>query len=392
VTDDRCPVISISRNYCGGPDSFYTGVLDPLFAQAAAQGQSVITITADYGAAYLAFDPLGATCVPGTTRAINELAADPNVTALGGTQFFPEYTNGNVTGPVPENVWNDLSVGISFTGSFGATGGGVSSIFTKPTFQAGLGVPNDGMRDVPDVSLIASPNYPGSWVVADASCFKSNGCTGKGGLSYAELGGTSLSGAVFAGIANLVGQAVGGPLGNMNPTIYALANNDLAGSGFRDVTTGDNTYLNSASNPPVKVQGYSAGPGYDLATGWGTVDIATFLTAYSNTLPGPAGVMLSPAKLNFNNVPSGTISKPQVVTIKVPNRQKAWTLVSSVAGSGAFAAAQTCVGKWIGPGDSCEFGVTFSPVGAGPVGPLALTVIVHAGNSPQTIPLSGFGK
>ncbi len=383
VSEDRCPVISISFGFCGYSNSFYTEVLDPLFAQAAAQGQSVITITHDYGAAYLSFDPARQQCVPGTSRAVSEVAADPNVTALSGTSFKPSYDhNGNDIGVVPERVWNDPEDGEA-TG--GATGGGVSSIFTKPTFQSGPGVPADGMRDIPDLSLIASPYFPGSWAIVGASCFNPNtGCTGKGGLDYAFVGGTSLSAPAFAGVTNLIGQAVGGSLGNVDPTIYTLASKDLAGSGFRDVTVGNNDFNG--------VTGFSAGTDYDLCTGWGTVDVATFVAAYANTLPGPATVTLSPTSLTFGNVRAGTTSKPKFVTIEAAKGQTAWTLINSAAGSGVFAAAQTCVGQLISPGKSCKFGVTFHPVAPGPVGPLLLTVTDNAGNSPQTISLSGTAK
>jgi len=376
VTEDRCPVISISFDYCGQPDSFYTEVLDPLFAQAAAQGQSVITLSGYQGATYLSLDSATQQCVTGTSRAVNEMAADPNVTALGGTSFDPHFdAKGNDVGHVAESVWND---------SGGASGGGVSAIFTKPAFQSGPGVPNDGMRDVPDLSLIAGP--PVIPVVVDASClFDPNGCTGMGVPILAVFFGTSLSAQAFAGIANLIEQAVGGRLGNLNPTIYALAYNDQAGSGFRDVTTGNNDFNG--------VTGFSAGPGYNQATGWGTVDITKFVKAYANTLPGTAArVTLSPAMLNFKNVASGTTSKPKFVTIKAPNGQKAWTLISSVAGSGPFTAAQTCVGRGIRAGKSCKFGVTFSPTMTGPVGTLMLTVTDNADNSPQTVSLTGSGK
>ena len=377
VSEDRCPVISISFGFCGEADSFYTEVLDPLFMQAAAQGQSVITITHDDGAAYLIFDPVTQQCVAGSSRAISEMAADPNVTALGGTSFNPSYDRkGNVSGHVPERVWNDGS---------GATGGGVSAIFTKPEFQSGPGVPNDGMRDVPDLSLIASPDSPGSWAIVDTNCFKRSGCNGKGGLSYASIGGTSLSAPTFAGIANVIGQAVGGSLSNMDPTIYALANRDLAGSGFRDVTIVGNNNFNG-------VTGFTSGVDYDLCTGWGTVDAAMFVAAYVNTLPRQATVTLSPTSLNFTNVRVGTTSKPTAVTIAVAKGETAWALVSSVVGSGEFAAAQTCVGQWIAPGKTCEFGVTFSPTTAGPVGQLMLTVTDNAGNSPQLVTLSGTTK
>ncbi len=383
VSEDQCPVISISFGFCGAPDNFYTGVLDPLFMQAAAQGQSIITITHDDGAAYLQFDPTLQRCVAGNSAAVSEMAADPNVTAMSGTAFTPNFNpSGNDVGHVPERVWNDPADGI---GSGGATGGGVSSIFAKPAFQSGAGVPNDGKRDVPDLSLIASPNFPGSFFVASRSCANAKtGCTGKGGLIDGMIGGTSLSAPTFAGIANLISQATGAGLGNMDPTIYSLANHDLAGSGFRDVTTGNNTFNG--------VSGFTAGADYDLCTGWGTIDAATFVAAYAATLPGPATVTLSPPSLSFARVRVGSTSRPKFVTIGVPKGQQVWTRITSVTGSGVFTAAQTCAGRWIGPGKTCRFGVTFSPTAAGSVGPLTLTVIDSALNSPQTASLVGTGK
>jgi subtilase family serine protease len=383
VSEDRCAVISISFGFCGEIASFYTEGLDPIFMRAAAQGQSIITITHDYGAAYLTLDSTTRSCVAGTTQAVSEMAADPHVTAISGTSFTPDWdSNGNIITGIPERVWNDPNDGIA---SGNATGGGVSAIFAKPGFQNAPGVPADGMRDVPDVSLLASPNFPGAWLVTSTSCFNENtGCTGKGGLSYAQVGGTSLSAPSFAGIANLVGQAAGTSLGNMDPTIYALATKDAAGSGFRDVTMGNNDFNG--------VTGFAAGTGYDLCTGWGTIDATEFLTAYANTLPGPSQVTLTPTSLSFKNVKSGTTSKPKTVTIAVAKGQKAWTQITSVSGGGEFVAAETCVGSWIGPGKSCKFGVTFSPSAPGPVASQMLTVSVSPGTSPAPIALTGSGK
>ena len=90
-------------------------------------------------------------CVTGTTRSINELAGSPNVTAIGGTEFTPDYEAGNDVGFVAESVWNDGS---------GAAGGGESRYFKKPKFQKGI-IPTDKKRDVPDISFGASPESPG---------------------------------------------------------------------------------------------------------------------------------------------------------------------------------------------------------------------------------------
>ena len=74
VTDNKCGAISISFGYCGASSSFYTG-LDSLFAQAAAQGQSVFVSTGDWGAAGLAYNSSTNACAAGTTRNPSEMAA-----------------------------------------------------------------------------------------------------------------------------------------------------------------------------------------------------------------------------------------------------------------------------------------------------------------------------
>src|SRR5580704_8494508 len=100
-----CGAISISFSFCGGSKGFYK-TQSGFFAQAASQGQSVFVATGDDGAAGLKLSSKGV-CVPGTSRIINELAASPNVTAIGGTEFAPNYSGGDDVGSVPETVWDD---------------------------------------------------------------------------------------------------------------------------------------------------------------------------------------------------------------------------------------------------------------------------------------------
>jgi subtilase family serine protease len=260
VSDNACAVISVSFGICGALPSFFTNTVDPIAAQAAAQGQSVFVGAGDFGAD---------TCFLGV-RNVNELSADPNVTSVGGTEFSPGYNaRGNDVGFVTEFVWNDSAE----VAGGGATGGGRSQIFAKPAYQAGS-TPADGWRDVPDVAMIASAISPGFTVVFDNN----------GPVVGTVAGGTSLSTQVFAGIAKLVEQKSGQRLGNMNPQIYQLAAaQELGGSGapdngFRDVTSGDNT---------IGVAGFEATIGFDLATGWGSVDAAKFVIAYTSAgLPG----------------------------------------------------------------------------------------------------------
>ncbi len=130
VSDGSCAAISVSFSMCGPPASFYRGVVDSAFAQAASQGQSVFISSGDDGAAGTVFDPTTASCEAGSSPNVNELSADPNVTAVGGTQFTPTYGgSGNDQGSVAESVWNQSGQG--------ATGGGESAVFAKrPTRTA----------------------------------------------------------------------------------------------------------------------------------------------------------------------------------------------------------------------------------------------------------------
>jgi subtilase family serine protease len=263
VNDNLCQVISVSFGMCGEPNTFFTGTVTPIYVKAAAQGQSIFISSGDQGSAGIVFDPVQRKCVPATTANVNELGADPNVTSVGGTSILdpnydlstPPFVN---VGHVAEDVWNDEF----FLGSGGATGGGVSAVYTKPSYQSGTGVPADGKRDVPDISMVASNVFPGVFWVTDSAGTAELDCC---------IGGTSLSAPIFAGISKLIGQLQGGTgrLGNMNPKIYQLARAGLAANGFRDVDDGVGNGFNG-------VTGFTAGVGYDLSTGWGTVDVDTF--------------------------------------------------------------------------------------------------------------------
>ena len=123
VPDNACGAISISYGFCGESSAFYTGTLDPIFAQAAAQGQSVFVSSGDQGAAGIVLNIAQTQCVVGKTRNASEMSADPNVTAVGGTEFTPAFDgSNNDLGSVAESVWND---------SPGASGGGKSGLLRE---------------------------------------------------------------------------------------------------------------------------------------------------------------------------------------------------------------------------------------------------------------------
>ncbi len=254
VSDNACGAINISFALCGPSQALVTGTLHSIFLQAAAQGQSVFVSSGDDGSAGLAAS--NDVCIDSFVRSVNEMSADPNVTSVGGTEFTPRILSGNNVGNVPEEAWDDAS---------GATGGGASQFFPKPSYQTGAGVPNDFARDVPDISLIASPNSPGVFWADQTS---------GGAQVICCIGGTSLSAPLWAAYSRVIAQLSGNRrLGNLNPMIYDLANQQSTFNflGIRDVSSGENSENG--------VAGFPAGAGYDQSTGWGTVDFDKFATA-----------------------------------------------------------------------------------------------------------------
>lgn len=251
-----CSAISISFGFCGGSNGFYQSQ-NGLFKQAASQGQSVFVAAGDIGAAGLRFSAKQDACVPTKTRGVSELAASPYVTAIDGTEFTPDYdVDGNDVGFVSETVWNDNS---------GTAGGGESKVFKKPAFQKGL-IPKDKKRDVPDIAFGASPNSPGFF-------FGGRDPGSNAPAVECCIGGTSIGAPAWAGISQLISQEKGAPVGNLNTRLYQLgAEADGATTGIRDVTSGNNSFNG--------VTGFSAVPGYDKASGWGTVDMGIFVPAY----------------------------------------------------------------------------------------------------------------
>ncbi len=290
IDDNTCGVVSVSFSLCSSSTAVFTGTLDPLFTQAAAQGQSVFVSSGDQGAAFMMFDPMQKTCVLGTTQNVNELCTDPSVTAVGGTQFTPTYDmSGNDVGYTAEDVWN----------SNGASGGGASQIFKKPGYQTGPGVPADGVRDVPDISLIGGP--PGVFVADDQG-------TTTPEISCCKIG-TSLSTPLWAGFSRVISEQLGFRAGPMNPTIYGLANQQYGPSatanGFHDVTTGNNDFNG--------VTGFAAGPAYDQSTGWGTIDFNVFAGAVK-TFPTPTASATSTPTATQTQSPTPTKSPTATLT------------------------------------------------------------------------------
>ncbi len=237
-------VVTVSFGTCERADPNGLELFAPLYAQAAAQGQTVLVATGDSGAD---------DCADGKGASVNVLASDPNVIAVGGTALDPGFDSlGNATGHVSESVWND---------ALGASGGGPSTSVSKPAYQVAPGVPEDGKRDQPDVALLASPSIPGYAIVIEGR--------------FAMVGGTSVATPSWAGIVALLNQAAQ-PDGSgvLNYALYPLGQKQYAEDGpavFYDVTDGDTSFNH--------VGGFAAGVGYDLATGLGAPNVDRLIQA-----------------------------------------------------------------------------------------------------------------
>jgi subtilase family serine protease len=279
VNNNVAPIISLSYGGCeAGMGSTELAFYNSLWEQAAAQGQTVVVAAGDSGAA--GCDSSSASkAVDG--KAVNGLCSSPYSTCVGGTEFVEGSNPGQYWLPannsttlasalsyIPETTWNE-----SGTASLAAGGGGASTVYAKPSWQTGAGVPADAKRDVPDVSLTAAM-HDGYTVVQG------------GEIGYIfPVGGTSAATASFAALIALVNQKQNSSQGCINPVLYPLAVKQAAGgeSIFHDITTGNNSVPGQT--------GFSAGKGYDLTTGLGSVDANNLVNHWNDAAAAPMGTL-----------------------------------------------------------------------------------------------------
>jgi uncharacterized protein (TIGR03437 family) len=274
VSLNVAPVITISYGGCeiGWRLSYWRAIAQ----QANSQGITILNSSGDSGAA--GCDPQENMPFAAAGRMVDFPAVLPEVTAVGGTQFvegpgaYWASTNSSSLGSalsyIPEAAWNE-----SGSAGLGSSGGGASLLYAKPVWQTGPGVPNDNARDVPDIALSAAGH--------DGYLIISSGALG-------AVGGTSASAPSMAGILALLshyqvskGFQTQPGLGNINPQLYRLAQS--APSAFHDITAGSNV-VNCAQGSPDCLTGsfgYQAGPGYDMATGLGSVDANNLVTLWN---------------------------------------------------------------------------------------------------------------
>jgi subtilase family serine protease len=210
---------------------------------------TVAVSSGDYGAAG---QPCAGTPLP--ARVASTPASDPLVLSVGGTSLAASHATGAYIG---ETAWNRTGCAPdSVLSACGASGGGFSGDFTRPGYQEH--VPGTGARrGLPDVS-------------ADADFDTGLALAGVLGGKYliAPGGGTSLAAPTWAAIVALADQYAGRHLGFINPAIYAIGRSSQYHRAFHDITTGNNTITIGK----VKVKGFSASPGWDPVTGWGSPD------------------------------------------------------------------------------------------------------------------------
>ncbi|HEY5109018.1 MAG TPA: protease pro-enzyme activation domain-containing protein, partial [Acidimicrobiales bacterium] len=223
-----------------------------LFQLAAAQGQTILAASGDSGSI-----DCYTTHNPDQTLAVDDPADQPGVTGVGGTSLTTA-----APGSPTETAWNSDG---------GASGGGNSSQFvaapwqqvvsaqsTSTSYTCGPAV-NQQCREVPDVSASADPLH------GDAIYFS-------GG--WYPFGGTSQASPLWAAVVADTNQGCTAPAGFLNPTLYGSG----AASAMNDVATGTNNLFGGAK--------YPAGPGYDLATGWGSPRAGTLLALLSGSAAG----------------------------------------------------------------------------------------------------------
>jgi subtilase family serine protease len=262
---DHYPGSIVSQSF-GTPEASFKGnnshfkQAHQTYVDAVANGMTLLASSGDFGATNGNFSVANASYP----------ASDPLVTGVGGTQGLPEGNLVLLAGqcappstssctPVAygaEAVWNE-----AFIASAG--GGAVSTIFAPPSWQSALGFSG---RAVPDVAYNAA---------VDGGVLIYYSAEGPAAAGFYIIGGTSAGSPQWAGIFALANTARAaaskGSIGFANAAIYAIAQGANYAVDFHDITAGNNILSGSTI-------GFAAHAGYDLATGWGTPNVANLVS------------------------------------------------------------------------------------------------------------------
>ena len=313
VSQDRASIVSTSWGECeaalqiGAPQA--QQIENTLFEEAAAQGQTVFAASGDTGSDDCASTPFGSTSPAAPYLSVDDPASQPYVVGVGGT------TMTSASNPPHQTVWNDGA-------SWGGSGGGISSTWTTPPWQADSGVPGvrtSGGRQVPDVSASAD-EWRGITVYSSSFAASSSGTGGPapGGplpappAGWTTIGGTSSAAPTWAAVAAEIaaspscatvsaGAGSSHDLGFVGPELYQVAGNPVAyASSFTQVRAGTNDVYGLGL-------GYPAGPGYNLATGLGTPTVTD--------AGGQGGLAASLCAVAGATAPAGGAGSPSVTAL-----------------------------------------------------------------------------
>jgi subtilase family serine protease len=245
----------------GFPSADSILALRSAYKNAAAHGVTVLAAAGDGGATEpKTLTPQGFAATYFLHQAADWPADDPLVTGVGGTQL---HLNASGQRTQPDTVWNDTNL----FGSPAAGAGGLSTVFSRPSYQAAVKHSVGAARGVPDVSLSAAVDGA-ALVYLDAGAAQSP-------AGFYLIGGTSEASPMFSGIVSIADQAAGHGLGLLNPALYAMA--AAHDPGIVDVTAGTNTVTFPQGGVEHTVLGWDAVVGYDLSSGLGTIDAAKFV-------------------------------------------------------------------------------------------------------------------
>ena len=274
ATDNLAKSISTSWGLAENSSSASTrGSENQAFQQMAAQGQSIFAASGDSGA----YDNR-------STISVDDPASQPYMTGVGGTSLA---TNGAGGSWKSETTWNGGSI------ANGAGGGGVSTVWSKPSYQSTFGT-SSTFRNVPDVSLDADP-YTGYAIYFNGA--------------WNIYGGTSCAAPVWSAFVACVNQgrvaAAKSTLGFANTLIYQIGAGSRYGTDFHDIADNSTNLY------------YHATTGYDNATGWGTINAGLF-TDLVNGTSGTTGGGGTPSQLLGNpGFENGANAAPWSVTAGV---------------------------------------------------------------------------
>jgi uncharacterized protein (TIGR03437 family) len=291
IDQDLAPVLSMSYGACEGSDLVDLGSTQSLAQQANALGITWLAAAGDSGAA----DCDGGMTVAEAGLAVDSPGSTPEVTSMGGTEFNEGsgnyWPNNAANGYIPEMAWNETAVSVANGGGLAGGGGGASIYFTQPPWQNGI-APGDGMRHVPDISSAAAIYHDPFYIYSSDPSF--------GPPDAGAVGGTSCAAPSMAGIIALLNQYLVSTsaikqagLGNINPTLYRLA--QTQSNAFHPITVGSNIQPCAGGSPNCEngFLGWSAGPGYNSATGLGSVDANNLVHAWNTALATQAVVVPS---------------------------------------------------------------------------------------------------